>query len=227
MDRIVSLKKEIISDYGFDEAIKTLRTNVQFCGTGVRVVMLTSSVPDEGKSDLSFSLTVSMAQIGKKVLFIDADIRKSVFHARYRPDIEMVGLSQYLSGQNEMDEIIYKTNYENLSIIIAGPYSPNASELLEESLFTGLLTFARQVFDYVFIDTPPMAALIDGAIIARRCDGAILVIESGAVSYKLVQRVKGQLEKSGCRILGTVLNKDKNSQKGYYSNYKKYKKYSN
>ncbi len=88
----------------------------------------------------------------------------------------------------------------------------------------------RQLYDYVIIDTPPMANLIDGAIVARQCDGAVMVVESGSISYRLEQRVKGQLEKSGCRILGVVLNKVSMERNGYYSRYYgrygKYGKYS-
>ena len=105
------------------------------------------------------------------------------------------------------------------------PYSPNPAELLEEKLFTSLLEYARGEFDYIMIDTPPMANLIDGAIVARQCDGAVMVIESGAISYKVEQRVKAQLEKSGCRILGVVLNKVDVRAQGYYGTYGKYGKY--
>lgn len=223
MSNQIFLKTEIESSYGYDESIKKLRTNVQFCGNGVRTIMFTSSIPNEGKSLISFSFAYSMGQIGKKVLLIDADIRKSVFISRYQLDKEVVGLSQYLSGQKKLDEVLYETNYENLTMVFAGPYSPNPSELLEESLFGDMLEEVKKRYDYIVIDTPPMGNLIDGAIIAGRCDGAILVVESGTVSYRLVQRVKIQLEKSGCRILGAVLNKTNSGKERYYREYKKYK----
>lgn len=83
----------------------------------------------------------------------------------------------------------------------------------------------RSFYDYIIVDTPPMGNLIDGAIIATHCDGAVMVIESGAVSYRLEQKVKGQLEKAGCRILGVVLNKVDIHNSGYYGAYGKYGKY--
>lgn len=221
----IKLTKEEESDYGFDEALKTLRTNVQFCGSSVQVVMFTSTVPNEGKSELAFSFAASMAQIGKKVLFIDADIRKSVLVTRYRPNREVKGLSQYLSGQKEIEDIIYETNHDDLHMIFAGPYAPNPAELLEETLFEDLLKQAREEYEYIIIDTPPMANLIDGAIIAGRCDGAVMVVQSGGVSYKMVQKVKIQLEKSSCRILGVALNKVAGETYGYYSKYKGYGAY--
>ena len=192
---MVTLTREMQDDYGYNEAIKTLRTNILFCGSKVRVIMFTSSVPGEGKSDITLAAAQSMAQLGKKVLVID------------------------------LEDVIYDTSVENMSMIFAGPYSPNPAELLEEKLFTSLLEYARGEFDYIMIDTPPMASLIDGAIVARQCDGAVMVIESGAISYKVEQRVKAQLEKSGCRILGVVLNKVDVTAQGYYGAYGKYGKY--
>lgn len=224
--RIVELSRDMKDDYNYNESIKTLRTNILFCGSKVRTIMFTSSVPDEGKSDITFAAAQSMAQLGKKVLVIDADIRRSVLVSRYQLGERVNGLSQYLSGQKQLEEVVYDTNVENLSVIFAGPYSPNPAELLEEKLFTRLLEYGRNEFDYIMIDTPPMANLIDGAIVARQCDGAVLVIESGAISYRIEQRVKSQLEKSGCRILGVVLNKVDIYSQSYYGKYGKYGKYS-
>ena len=173
--RIVELSRDMKDDYNYNESIKTLRTNILFCGSKVRTIMFTSSVPDEGKSDITFAAAQSMAQLGKKVLVIDADIRRSVLVSRYQLGERVNGLSQYLSGQKQLEEVVYDTNVENLSVIFAGPYSPNPAELLEEKLFTRLLEYGRSEFDYIMIDTPPMANLIDGAIVARQCDGAVLL----------------------------------------------------
>ena len=221
----IKLERSMKDDYNYNEAIKTLRTNIQFCGSNIKTIMITSSMPDEGKSDISMALAQSLTQIGKKVLLIDADIRKSILVARYQLDQEVFGLSQYLSGQKDLDEVLYNTTTENLDIIFSGPYSPNPAELLEEGLFEKMTEAAKADYDYVIIDTPPMANLIDGAIVARHCDGAVIVIESGAISYRLEQKVKSQIEKSGCRILGVVLNKVDLSEDKYYGKYAKYGKY--
>ena len=223
--KTISLKREMKDDYGYNEAIKTLRTNIQFCGSNIHTIMFTSAMPDEGKSDVAFAAAMSLAQIGKKVVLIDADIRRSVLVSRYQLQEETSGLSQYLSGQRSMDDIVYDTNYENLSVVFAGPYSPNPAELLEEALFEDLLGTLEEEFDYIIIDTPPMANLIDGAIVARYCDGAVMVIENGAISYRLEQKVKNQLDKTGCRILGAVLNKVDLHENGYYGKYGSYGKY--
>ncbi len=227
MSQFVTLNRIMKDDDHYNEAIKTLRTNIQFCGNGIKTIMLTSSLPDEGKSDITFAMASSLAQIGKKVVMVDADIRKSVLVSRYHLEREVSGLSQYLSGQRSLENVLYDTNIENLSIIFAGPYSPNPADLLEESLFGDMISKLKEKYDYIIVDTPPMGNLIDGAIVARQCDGAVMVIESGSISYRLEQRVKGQLEKSGCRILGVVLNKVNMERNGYYSKYYgKYGKYS-
>lgn len=225
-NQTVSLNNLMKDEYSYNEAINTLRTNIQFCGSNIRKIMLTSAMPDEGKSSVSFYLAYSLAQIGKRVLLIDADIRKSVLASRYQLEKKVDGLSQYLSGQKTLDEVIYGVNgLENFSIIFAGPYSPNPVELLEEELFGNIFSKMGQVYDYIIVDTPPMASLIDGAIVSQYCDGAVMVIESGAISYRLEQKVKEQLEKSGCRILGVVLNKVDINTQGYYGKYGKYGKY--
>lgn len=215
----VELRLPEQGDYNYSEAIKTLRTNIRFCGRNVKVVMFTSSLPDEGKSAISLNFAVSMAKIGNRVLFIDSDIRKSVLISRYSVEGRIFGLTQYLTGQIGVTEAIYETGIENLSMIFAGPYSPNPAELLEDEYFEQLLEYGREHYDYVVIDTPPVGSVIDGVIVARHCDGAVIVIESGAVSYRLVQKVKKQIEMSGCRILGAVLNKVDLKAESYYSGY--------
>lgn len=224
-ERVIELKREMADDYNYNESVKTLRTNLQFCGSNVKRIMFTSAMPDEGKSDVSFATAESLAQIGKEVLFIDADIRKSILTSRYQLQEEVYGLSQYLSGQKTLEDVLYNTNIDNLDVIFAGPYSPNPAELLEEDLFAGLMEYVPTLYDYIIIDTPPMAALIDGAIVARHCDGAVMVIESGSISYRMEQKVKEQLDKSGCRILGAVLNKVELSSRPYYKRYSRYGKY--
>lgn len=226
MDRtLLEVKYGVSDDYEYTEAIKTLRTNIQFCGSGIRVILFTSSMPDEGKSDVSFAMASAMAQIGKKTLLIDADIRKSVLSHRYHLKNKLNGLSQYLSGQKDLEEVLYATDTEGLDVIFAGPYSPNPAELLEEDLFGETIEKLRNEYDYIIIDTPPMGGLIDGAIVARHCDGAVLVIESGAVSWKIEQKVVEQLKRSQCRILGAVLNKVETANDSRYNKYGKYSKY--
>lgn len=209
-------------DYFYEEAIKTLRTNIQFTGKNVKTIMFTSCFPNEGKSDVAFQLSQEIGNMGKRVLLIDADIRKSAYVSRFRIKQKVNGLSQYLSGQLAKEFLIYQTNYLNLDMIFAGPMAPNPSELLEESAFHELLTELRTYYDYIIIDTPPVGSVTDAAIIAKESDGVILVIESERVSYKVAQKVKEQLEKTGCKILGAVLNKVNIEKNKYYGKYDYY-----
>lgn len=207
-------KKEL--DFKTNEAYKMLRTNISFAGDDIHVISLTSAMSNEGKSAVAFNLANAFAEDGKKVLYLDADIRKSVTIARYGVDIETKGLTHYLSGQDELSEVLYETNIENLDVILTGQVAPNPSELLGNSRFKSLLAALRENYDYVIIDCPPLGSVIDAAIVAKECDGSLIVIETDNVSYKIVQRVKKQLEQGGCRILGAVLNKVEMGGKGYY-----------
>ncbi len=212
----VNFEKKEELDFKSNEAYKTLRTNISFSGDDIKVIAITSSAPNEGKSAVSFNLANSLAEDGKKVLYIDADIRKSVTVVRYGVDIETKGLAHYLSGQAKLEQVLYETNVNNLSIIFTGQTAPNPSELLGNNRFKKMLEQVREEYDYVIIDCPPLGSVIDAAIVAKESDGAIIVIETDNVSYKIVQRVKKQLDQSGCRILGAVLNKVEMGGKGYY-----------
>jgi capsular exopolysaccharide synthesis family protein len=219
MELKVTLKDPKKSDYFYEEAIKTLRTNVLFSSKRVKTILLTSCYPNEGKSDVAFHLAVEMGKAGKKVLLLDSDIRKSVYIRRYSIKQNIQGLSQFLSGQVDKQWITYHTNYQNMDMIFAGPLAPNPSELLGDPSFDELLEEKKAEYDYIFIDTPPVGTMVDAAVVAEKCDGAVLVIESDMVSYKVAQRAKEQIERSGCRILGAVLNKVDLKQDKYYSSY--------
>ena len=211
--------KNITKDYRSNEAYKTLRTNIEFSGADNKVIVLTSCTPDEGKSTVSLNLSISLAESGKRVLFIDADLRKSVLTGRYRVTEEVKGLSHFLSGQAEVDEVMYKTQEEGLIVMFAGVVPPNPSELLGQKKFEALISSARKVYDYIIIDAPPLGSVIDAAVIARVCDASVLVTAANAVSYKFARTVKEQLEKTGCPILGVVLNKVNMKQNKYYGKY--------
>ncbi len=211
-------------DYFYEEAIKTLRTNIQFTGKNVKTIMFTSCLPNEGKTDVAFQLCQEIGNMGKRVLLFDADMRKSVYINRYRVKQKVNGLSQYLSGQLAKEFLVYQTNFLNVDMIFAGPIAPNPSELLEEDAFRELLAEVRERYDYIIIDTPPVGSVIDAAIIAKESDGAVLVIESERVSYKVAQKAMEQLEKTGCKILGAVLNKVNIEKNKYYGKYDYYYK---
>lgn len=216
----VNLDKISNLDFKTKEAYKTLRTNVQFCGDDVKVISITSCVPNEGKSMVSFNLAVSIAESGKKVLFIDGDLRKSVLIGRYKINKAIKGLTQYLSGVEELESIKYTTNVPYLDMILSGPVPPNPAELLSNEKFEELIRKTKKEYDYVIIDTPPIGQVIDPAIVAQQTDGVIFLVSQSNISYKYAQKQIEQLKKSGCRILGAVLNKVDPEEKGsYYSGY--------
>lgn len=212
-------------DYSGAEAYKTLRTNLLFCGNDKQIIAVTSCTPNEGKSTVTLNLAASLAQADKKVLLIDADLRKSVLIGRIATNKSIKGLAHFLSKQAALADVICSTEIRNLHVIFAGPTPPNPAELLGGRQFRAMLEALRKVYDYILIDTPPLGSVIDSAVIAKECDGAVLVIESGAIKYRFVQGVQKQMEKSGCPILGVILNKVDIRASGYYKKY--YGKYGN
>lgn len=201
------------------EAYKALRTNIQFSGENVKVITMTSCMPNEGKSSVSMNLAISLSEAGRRVLFIDTDMRKSVIQGRYKIKNVEKGLSHYLSGQCSSRDIIYATNVEKLHMILAGPIPPNPAELLENKKFREFIEAVREIYDYVIIDSPPIGSVVDSVIAGRISDGVVLIAAWGEVSYKFAQRIKKQLEMSECKILGVVLNKVDMNNKRYYGQY--------
>lgn len=215
----VSLNGIVKPDYQTSEAFKRLRTNIMFSGSDIKVIGITSSIQREGKSRVSFGLGLSMALAGKKVVYVDADLRKSVTIGRYRVNKAVVGLTHYLSGLKTEEQVVYQTNVNNLHMVFSGPVAPNPTELLGNERFSKLMDNLRRDFDYVILDTAPLGLVIDAAVTAGACDGMIIVLSAGEVSYKFAQQVKQQLEKTGCRILGTILNNVNMSKSSYYGKY--------
>ena len=210
------LKLNGMDDYFSQEAFNVLRTNVQFCGQDVKVIMVTSCTMNEGKSYISMHLAHTLSELGKRVLVIDADMRKSVMAGRNSSTRNVKGLSEVITGQGTLNECVYLTQYENLHVMFAGKYPPNPVELLNSTHFDSLLKSARKAYDYIIVDTPPLGMVIDAAVIATQCDGAILVIGSSHVKYPQAQEVIAQLKKANCNVLGAVLNNAEKKKRGYY-----------
>ena len=205
------------------ESLRALRSNIQFCGDDIRSILFTSAMPDEGKSTVVIDLARSIAESGKRVLVIDTDMRKSVLVGRLKAhastEEKIYGLSHYLSGQQNMDRIFCRTNVPNLYVIFSGPSVPNPTEILEKEYFERLIEFARSNFDYVLVDSAPIGAAIDAAIIGKHCDAAILVTAQGKTSSRMINSVKSQLEVAGVKIIGAVLNKVNMKKNSYYGKY--------
>lgn len=205
------------NDFFTQEAYKVLRTNLQFCGNDIRVIALTSCNENEGKSTVTLSLGKSLSELNKRVLVVDADMRKSIMAGRNTIAKNTVGLSELLTGQKALGDCVYTTQYEYLNIIFAGKYPPNPVELLSSEHFSTLLSELKTYYDYILIDTPPLGRVIDAAVIAPHCDGTILVIDGENVRRVQAQEVVDQLKKAGSKLLGVVRNSTKKkSGNGYY-----------
>ena len=227
--RTVEMNFGDTNNYFVREAFSTLRTNILFSGKNVKVIVVTSCMAHEGKTTVSFEMSKSLAEANKKVLVIDADLRKSVTVSRYTKERGVCGLSQVLSGQIPLDQAIYRTQVPGLDIVFAGPYPPNPAELVGCPVFKEILDSVRDDYDYIIVDAPPLGLVIDAAIMASVCDGAVVVINQGMIKYRVAQEVKEQLSKSGCRILGVILNQTQRKKRGvrgsnstYYSHYGEY-----
>jgi len=188
------------------EAFKSLRANVQFCGPDVHAIVITSCLPDDGKSTTSMGLSLALARAGKKVLLVDADLRKSVMVRKYSDEVGVIGFSELLSGQASIADVLYDTQEENMKVIFSGQYPANPAELLSSSALKSFVEEQKSQYDYVIIDTPPLGVVVDAALVANVCDSAILVIAEGKIKGDLAVGVKNQLEKSGVHIIGAVLN---------------------
>ena len=214
--------------YAVEEAMNRLRINIKFCGKNTRKILLTSCMPNEGKSTVSTYLWKMLAEAGFPTVMVDVDLRKSVLMKRLQADAEKEtkGLNHYLSGLAEYDEVVYKTNIDNAYIVPCTQLLENPSPLLEDVRFRELLDKLAAEYRFVIVDTPPLGSVSDGALIASMCDGAVLVIRAGETPKAMIRQSLHEIEQSGCKLLGTVLNRAEGAGRGY-GKYGKYGKYGN
>lgn len=221
-------------DYAGSEAFNTLSTNLSFAGENIKKIMITSCHASEGKSYLSINLARALAQRGKRVALVDADLRRSMINSTYGVRFEHdksggSGLSHFLAGMVGMDEVIYQTDITNMLMVPVGREVPNPLALLSGRHFEELLDTLAKMVDYVIVDAPPVGVVIDAAEIAKVCDGTIIAVHYNDVRRQELLDVKQQIEQSGCPILGTVLNQvdydNYLGRKYYYKSYYKYSRY--
>ena len=219
--------------YACSEAINTLCTNLSFSGENVKKIMVTSCHASEGKSYLTMNTMRTLAKLGKRVVLVDADLRRSAIQSKYGiqyPDDERQGLAHYLAGMAREEDVIYGTDIEGAYLIPIGRGVSNSLQLLNSPRLKVLLDWLGENCDYVLVDAPPVGTIIDAAQIAKYCDGTVLVVNFNSVRRQELIDAKNQLEQTGCPVLGAVLNQvemDKYSSKKYYyrsyyySNYEK------
>ncbi|MDO4356662.1 MAG: CpsD/CapB family tyrosine-protein kinase [Clostridia bacterium] len=216
-------------DYACSEAINTLCTNLSFSGAGVKKILVTSCESSEGKTFLTMNMMRTFAELGKRVVLVDADLRRSMIEAKYGLRFEggkTIGLAHYLAGMADLDEILYEVGIPGAYMVPVGREVSNSLSLLSTPKFSQLLDRLAAQVDFVLVDAPPMGVIIDAAEIAKSCDGTVLAVKYNAISKRELIEVKQQIQMTGCPILGAVLNNvefDSYSSKKYY--YKSY--YSN
>lgn len=217
-------------DYAGEEAMNSICTNLAFAGRNLKKIVFTSNTQSEGKSWMTMHVVANMAQRGRRVVLIDADMRRSFLIQRYKIEIkgEAYGLAHYLTGQCDLDDAIYETNVYGACIIPAGRDVSNPVSLVDSPYFLQMLDELAQHFDMVIVDAPPIGMVIDAAEIASSCDGTVLVIEYNRTRLKEVAECKRQMEQSGTPVLGCIVNKvsfesisaKKYYNKSYYSHYR-------
>ena len=198
------------------EAYRVIRTSVQFAQAGkeLQTIALTSCTPNEGKSTTIANLAVVLTQAGKSVLLIDCDMRNPTVHKNFNLS-NKIGLSSCISMGTAVADAVQATGIEGLDALTAGVIPPNPSELLGSERMKNILQRAKEEYDYVLIDTPPVLPVTDSLVLGRMVDGLILVIDSGEIKVEMAREVKNQLVHAGANILGVVLNKVRSEHHGY------------
>lgn len=189
------------------EAYRSLRTNIKFLSTEkpVQVIVVCSAVPQEGKSTTSSNLAAVSAQSGVRVLIIDADLRKPRQHRIWNMTNGR-GLSSALVGEGEWQQHVQSTSQDNLSILTSGPLPPNPVALLESKRMAALVQEARQHFDLVVIDAPPLTAATDGLVLSSLCDGLLLIVRPNIANKRVLAKIKQDFKQSRIKVLGQVVN---------------------
>ena len=222
--------------YAGAEAVNMLCTNLSFSGENVKEIMLTSCHASEGKSYLSMNIMRTVAKLGKSVVLVDADLRRSMIIQKYGiqfdSEEQAMGLSHFLAGMADESSVVYETDIPGAYMVPVGRKVSNSLPLLNSQRFQRLLDDLAEQFDYVIIDAPPIGLVIDAAQIAKYCDGTLLVVGYNAVRRQELIDAKDQIAQTGCPILGAVMNmteydndlSKKYSYKSYYSHYGYYTK---
>lgn len=202
------------------EQYRTVRTNIQFSSVDqeVRSLLVTSAGPGEGKSTTAANVAVVFAQQGKKVLLIDADLRKPTAHYTFKVE-NFQGLTNVLLKQTSLSEAVKMCEVENLDLLTSGPIPPNPAELLSSRSMKQLLEDAYLIYDIIIFDSPPVLAVADAQILANVTEGSMLVVSSGKTEREMAMKAKEALEAAKSKLLGAVLNGKKTSDSSYYYYY--------
>lgn len=219
--------------FQFNEAYKSLRTNLEFLSatSDCKVILVTSSMPEEGKSNVSINLAQTLSVNGKRVILVDGDLRKGTLSRYMHVPKNRPGLTNRFAGQVEWNDVLMSYGKSSLLILPTGALPPNPSEMLSSALMKKLFEELRSFADYIIIDTPPVPVVTDAAVMSSFTDGAILVVRPGITTIQSAQLTKKKLEAVNTKILGVVVNgydiRKSVRKDGYYYSYSSYDYYNN
>lgn len=210
------------SSFAVKEAYNSIRTNLLFSQHGEKcpVFVVTSPTANNGKTINSVNLAVSFAQMGKKTLLIDGDMRNPTIHRMFSQTAKN-GLSEILAGLTD-SITVSKTDIDNLSILTSGKIPPNPAELLASPRMDKLLDFVKEHYDYVFIDTPPINLVTDATVFAQKATGYVVIIKTDVTRTPELRNTVSIIENIGGNILGFLINDANSAKKKYYSYYRRY-----
>jgi len=228
-EKLLNLENPNAVPFTVVEAYKNIRVQLiaMLEKTGSKTIAITSANASEGKSTTSLNIAITFSQLSKKVIIVDADMRRGTIHKKTKL-INDVGCLDVLSGKVSFEEAVKSYN-ANLDVLTCGVHSNNSCELFDSTAFDKLLKLLEEKYDYIIFDTPPVNLVSDTLVISKKCDGLIFVVRSEVTTYEAFKRAKSSTEKLGANTLGVILNAvDLNSNKNYKyrnSKYGRYNKY--
>jgi capsular exopolysaccharide synthesis family protein len=191
-------------------------------GRPPRSLTFVSAEPGEGKTTIASNLAISLAQLGKRVLLIDGDMRRPCVHKLFGIENHSDGLVTYLTGEQEWRQLVRPTGMAGLDCLVCGPVPPNPSELLSSDRMQMLIQEAMAEYQFVLVDAPPLLNVADGRILATMVEGAILVVKGGFTPRELAQQAQLHIRDVGAHLIGVVLNDVDIRHNGYYNGYYRY-----
>lgn len=210
------------STFAVKEAYNSIRTNLLFTQQGEKcpIFVVTSPTANNGKTINSANLAINFAQMGKKTLVIDADMRNPSLHKLFSLSSRN-GLSEILAGITD-NITVTKTDIENLSVLTSGKIPPNPTELLSSPRMDKLLDFVKEHYDCVFIDTPPVNIVTDATVFSQKATGYVIIVKTDTTNVPELKTTVSTLQGINANILGFILNDANSEKKKYYSYYRKY-----
>lgn len=211
--------------FSAQEAYRSLRTNVMFAlpGNGCKCIGVSSPTPGDGKSTTASNLAISLAQIGKKVILVDCDMRLPTIATKFRVK-SVPGLSDFLVGQARIEEVVRTVESCELHILPSGNIPPDSTGLLEAKQLENLFSALRSVYDYVIVDLPPVVTVPDAVILSKYLDGYLLTIRERMTVHRAIKEMLRQLQLADAKVIGFVMTGSDTGGKKYYK-YKYGKKY--